>query len=252
MVAKRLKIILATLIFHFCFLISNSAIATEQSIDTITYLGEEFSLYNTPLDSFFSENPNLLPQSNTFSTSNWNGYYADYEIKFNQLFVKEIYIETYLSETEDLAINKNPNNKENNGFSKMKFPIIELTPVTNNIFPNKSNRLMHWYSGLIIILPKDESIFSVQNFQVFQIINGNISQSAFFNYQEFRTYLDKLSKKYQLHDGFDILLSDYKKQNPEIDPINILSFFLADSHYTEKVFLDFSHPIYINPKSTDF
>lgn len=63
---------------------------TAQIRDRFVYNGKEYFLQEELLEQFFKAFPEKLPEFTGFMTALWRGYVADFEVRENQLYIKEI------------------------------------------------------------------------------------------------------------------------------------------------------------------
>ena len=124
---KSLLIILLTLFF------GQRVFATAQSPDRIIYNGNEYALHSNPLESFFEKNPDKRPKGGIMSTALWRGYIATFEIRDNQLFLKDIKI--MVADTT-----KNENNRN-----------YTWKSVIDEVFPNQNEVKIDWLTGILVI-----------------------------------------------------------------------------------------------------
>jgi hypothetical protein len=72
---------------------------TSQCPEKIIYNGKEYKLHSNPMETYFKKYPDKRPKGGIRSTALWRGYVATYEVKNNQLFLKDIsVIEEYKHE----------------------------------------------------------------------------------------------------------------------------------------------------------
>lgn len=90
----------------FFLVISTGLFASEQSADLIIYEGKEYLIYDYLMETYFANNPNKKPKSNVISTGLRRGYEATYEIKENQLYLKDIIV--WVSDTTEIGFNPRP------------------------------------------------------------------------------------------------------------------------------------------------
>ncbi len=95
---------------------------TRQIRDRLIYNENEYGLNVELLERYFREFPNKKPESELKETALWRGYIATFEIKDQQLYVREI----------EIFKNADLNAK-----------------VVKDLFPN--NKKFDWFSGLIRI-----------------------------------------------------------------------------------------------------
>ncbi len=66
--------------------------ATPQEPDFLIYEGQEYPIYNEPLEFFFEKNPELRPKFCGGTSSLWRGYVAYIEVVEGELILKDVRI----------------------------------------------------------------------------------------------------------------------------------------------------------------
>ena len=82
-----------TLLFILIQSISNTVSATAQVPDILLYKGKEVSIFNNPLESYYSEDNRpefILDQEACLSTACWRGYIGKWEIYDDKLYLIEL------------------------------------------------------------------------------------------------------------------------------------------------------------------
>jgi len=106
--------------------------ATAQEGDVLLLDGKEYVIHTNPLEPFLAKNPGKLPKSNVIiSTSNWRGYFATWEVKNDQLLLKDIRI----------LVAKEGGLRSG----------TERRSVLSQVFPGRSDIFADWFTGNIII-----------------------------------------------------------------------------------------------------
>ena len=75
------------------------ASATSQIPDRLLFRGEKQALFVNPLEPFFSTHQERRPKSDVVSTALWRGYVASFEFKDSTLYVSDIEIEVWTTDT---------------------------------------------------------------------------------------------------------------------------------------------------------
>lgn len=151
------------------------AMATGQIADKIIYNGETYSLFTNPLEPFFEQHPDLRPECT--NTACWRGYVATFEIRDNQLVVKDVVIPHF--DRADSSIFK-------------------------GLFPEQEKVVVTWMSG-ILTLPCGELVNYVhmgygstyERYKLIQIDKGNLVQERDFTMQEYEDYRMAQYKAFQ-------------------------------------------------------
>ncbi|MDR2887010.1 MAG: hypothetical protein LBV26_03255 [Bacteroidales bacterium] len=139
---RTLFTILLTILF------TSKIFGTPQIPDKIIYNGKEYRLlHNTPMENYFKKYPDKNPQKGNIPllTGLWRGYVATFEIKGNQLYLKDIEVPT-----EGCIDNKS-------------YYGLSWKSVLNEIFPNTKLVKIDWMTGLLI-LPTGEIVEHEQRY----------------------------------------------------------------------------------------
>ena len=153
--------------------ISCNASATAQMPDKIIYKGKEYALHSNPMEEYFEKYPDKKPKRGIMSTALWRGYVAIFEVKDNQLLLKDIKI---MVENESL---------------KDKFS-TKWESVMMEIFPNQATIKIDWITGLLII-PHGKLVNYVhmgygstyENYILLEISKGELQKEKKFGYKEY-------------------------------------------------------------------
>ncbi len=184
--------------FLFLFLV-NKSYATAQEPDKIFYNGKEYKLFLNPLEEYFEKYPEKRPKSIIESTSLWRGYVASFELKDNQLFLKDIEIQ-YRDTTS------------------IKRRNIKWKSVLTDVFPDSSMLRLTWITGLFII-PKGKIIDYVhmgygstyEEYTILEIDNGSLKKAKDFNYKEYELFKYKQFEAYKLTEDYKKTKAEFKK-----------------------------------------
>lgn len=155
-------------------LTSANVFGTAQQPDVLIYEGEEYRLNSNPLEVLFQEKPNLRPESNFVTSTNWRGYQATFVIEDGSLYVR------------DVTHNR------------------PQKTIVNNLFPREPERILNWYSGVLTIpLGEQVDYFHMayatlyENYIMIRIVNGVVQEVANMNLDEFKAYKNRQHEAYQ-------------------------------------------------------
>ena len=193
-----MKNIMKTLLITALAVASSSlAFATLQIPDKIIYDGKKYKLLSNPLESYFEKNPGKRPEDTRQSTALWRGYVATFEIKDNQLYVKDIEIEIGL-----------PTYK--NGFH-----IGPWKSVMKKVFPKQKLVKADWVTELLIVQTRKVAGHgNIQEYDdiLLEIDKGKVIKTKTFkNAQEFDKFRKKQFQEYRKTDEYKHLRANYKK-----------------------------------------
>ena len=170
---------------------------TAQSPDKLLYNGKEYKLHTNPMESYFEKYPEKRPKSKMWSSALERGYVATFEIIDNQLYLKDIEIQTFKP------------------FKRHRFE-YEWKSVKNKVFPNQKLIKIDWVTGLLII-PYGEIVDYVhleygsiyEHYIILEIENGSLKKEKQLEYQEFVEFREK---QFQIYKETE----EYKKSKQEL------------------------------------
>jgi len=140
------------------FLSVNSTVfGSFQAPDRIIYSGKEYKLFGYPLESFFAKYPDKRPKVEIISTGLWRGYIATFEIKDNQLFLKDIEIQISTKDEKGNHINS-------------------WKSVLNDVFPNQELVKVDWITELLKFSSERYASSSMYDYTLLEIDNGNLKK----------------------------------------------------------------------------
>lgn len=196
--------------------------ATAQYPDEIIYNGKEYNLHSNPLEAYFEKNPDKRPKGGVMSTALWRGYVATFEVKDNQLFLKDIEIE-YHDTT-----------------SKESYP-YKWRSVIMKVFPDQKDIKIDWLTGLLVI-PYGKLVNYVhmgygstyKNYILLEIDKGDLKKEKRFKYKEYEKFKKRQFQVFKQTDEYKIIKAELQKDGSSDKFINS---FLRDfiTQYTSKI-----------------
>lgn len=196
--------------------------ATAQYPDKIIYNGKEFKLHSNPLETYFEKNPDKRPKGGIMSTALWRGYVATFEVKDNQLFLKDIEIQ-YHDTT-----------------SKESYP-YKWRSVINEVFPNNEKIKIDWLTGLLVI-PHGKLVNYVhmgygstyKNYILLEIDKGDLKKEKYFKYKEYEMFKERQFQVFKQTDEYKKIKADLQKDGSSDEFIDsFLRSFVTE--YTSKI-----------------
>jgi hypothetical protein len=162
---------------------ANTALATAQYPDKITYEGNEYGLHTNPMEPYFEKHPDKKPKGGVRSSALWRGYVATFEFRTNSLFLKDIEIEIW---------------KDGQKGTSWKSAKSEVVPEDNDL-------LVDWFTG-ILVLPQGDLVNYVHmgyesrysNYILLEVKSGIITDKRNFDckqYEQFRNHQFEAFKK---------------------------------------------------------
>ena len=164
---------------------------TVQYSDKIIYKGKECPLrtYPYPMENYFEKYPDKRPKSEGCWTSLWRGYVATFEIKDNQLFLKDIEIRIHTK-------NKRGDYRDS------------WESVIDEVFPNREILKIDWLtetltlrSGEIVDRIGYASIY--EHYTLLEIENGDLKNEKEFGHEEYKDFREKQFQACKSAAGFD-------------------------------------------------
>ncbi len=196
--------------------------ATAQYPDKIIYNGKEYSLHSNPLESYFEKNPDKRPKGGIMSTALWRGYVATFEVRDNQLFLKDIEIE-YQDTTSKESYN------------------YKWRSVINEVFPDQKNIKIDWLTGLLVI-PHGKLVNYVhmgygstfKNYILLEIDKGDVKKEKRFKYKDYERFKEKQFQAFKQTEDYKRIKADLQKDGSTDEFIDsFLRSFVTE--YTSKI-----------------
>ncbi|HTJ49673.1 MAG TPA: hypothetical protein VL443_09485 [Cyclobacteriaceae bacterium] len=191
--------------------------ATAQYPDKVIYNGKEYSLQSNPLESFFKENPDKLPKSEIVSTALWRGYVATFEVRDNQLYVKDIEIE--VSDT-----------------SSTRTSSFKWKSVLNEVFPGQKEVKVEWITGLLV-MPYGKIVNYVhmgygstyEFYTLLEFEKGNLVREKNFKYDEYEKFKERQFQAFKMTEDYKRLKARLQKKDDSDESIDsFLRSFVTD------------------------
>jgi hypothetical protein len=184
------------------------AFATAQYPDKIFYNGKEYNLNSNPLESYFDKNPTKRPKSNIMSSALWRGYVATFEVKENQLFLKDIEVEYH-----------DTTSKESNE--------VKWRSVINEVFPNQEEVKIDWFTGLLVI-PHGDLVNYVhmgygstyKNYILLEIDKGDLTREKRFKYKEYEKFKEKQFEAFKQTEEYEKIKADLQEDDTSDESID--------------------------------
>lgn len=201
--------------------ICTNLFATAQAPDKIIYKGIVYSLYNYPLEDYFKKNPDKRPKSEVMSTGLTRGYVATFEVRENQLFLKDIKI-GYVDTT---AIQS----------SRYKWQ-----SVLNDVFPNQKDIKIDWLTGLLEIPHGEILKYGItgygknNNYILLEIFKGDLKKEKHLNYIEYEKFKERQFQAFKQTDEYLKIKYDFQNKGTSDKHIDshLRSFIIE---YTSKI-----------------
>lgn len=209
------------LMFFLTFLIAQNVLATAQEPDKIIYHGKEYGLYSNPLQSFFEKNPDRLPQNEVRSSALWRGYVATFEVIENELYVKDIQMQY-----RDTISKVHP---------------FGWKSVLNKVFPNKKERKLDWFTGVLVI-PHGKLVSYVhmgyastyKKYKLLEMDQGVLHKELNMNHRKYKKFKELQFKLFQKTDEYKKLKDEMLKKG---DTEEFIDSFLRSyvTKYTNEI-----------------
>ncbi len=179
--------------------IGTNLFATAQEPDKIIYKGKLYMLFSNPLEKYFEKYPDKRPKSASMSTALWRGYIATFEVRENQLFLKDIEIE-YLDTTS----------KERTEY--------KLQSVLNEVFPNQKEVKIDWLTGLLVI-PRGKMKNYVhmgygstfKKYTLLEISKGDLKKEKHLSYKQYEKFKERQFQAFRQTDEYLKIKNDLQK-----------------------------------------
>ena len=186
---------------------------TKQIKDILHFDRNEYTLNVELLESYFSDHLERRPRPRVMMTALWRGYVATFEIKNDELFVKDLEIFTNLEKWATES-------------------------VLDKAFPD--SKKLTWFSGLVRIDEyrgeyDDEKPGSI--FKFLEIRNGNLIKLRSLSYEELQLFKNEQFALFKQSGNYDPILSHLKNKGMTDEKAND---FIAENilEYTKEVLVD--------------
>ncbi|MDZ4845374.1 MAG: hypothetical protein SH857_07465 [Chitinophagales bacterium] len=187
---------------------------TKQISDILICNEREYYLNRSPLEPFFKKFADKKLETKTVCTALWRGYFATYEIKDNQLYVRDLEILSGVS--------------------------LEMESILGKIFPN--NGKYEWYSGLIRIDDfrgefDEEEPSSM--FEFLEILKGDFIKKRTMSYEELQIFKKLQFDYFKRTEEYQEVFSMWKNNNKGMEDSKIdetIAEYILN--YTREVFAD--------------
>ena len=209
---------------------------TPQASDIIFYKGRKYKLHTNPLEKYFEKFPDKRPdlfliEEIIITSANWRGYVATFEIRDNQLYLKDIEIQIRETENRRGYINKS---------------------ILNDVFPNQDFVKVDWMTGLLV-LPSGRMVEYVhmgyastyRRYTLLEIDNGNLKNVKKFRRKNYEKFKEKQFQAFKKTDEYIKIKADLQKNFRDIGmDIDIddefIDAFLRDFvvEYTSKILIE--------------
>jgi len=190
---------LSTLILFIC--VNMAVFGTIQKPDKIIYNGKEYALHSNPMESYFEKYPDKRPRREEMSTALWRGYVATFEVKDNQLYLKDIEIQ------------------DGDTIDAKGYRVSKWTSVLNEVFPNQEFVKVDRFTGLLV-LPEGEMgdyahtgyASTYEHYILLEFENGNLKRKKLFGYEEYEEFKEKQFQAFKKTDEYRELKENFKKK----------------------------------------
>lgn len=211
----------------FTIFISSTVFGTAQYPDKIIYNGKIYRLHSNPMESYFEKYPDKRPERGIMSTALWRGYVATFEIKDNQLYLKDIEI-----------IVRDTTSKEN---YKTKWE-----SVLNETFPNQELMKIDWMTGLLV-LPYGKMVNYVhmgygstyKRYILLEIEKGNLKKEKQFGYKQYEKFKEKQFHAFKETEEYEKIKTEIKEEEEGDYNDEFIDSFLRNFiiEYTSKILI---------------
>jgi len=174
----QFRIVVLIVVLFAC---SSVAFGTAQSPDILIYKGQEYPIYNEPMELYFAKNPERRPKFCGGRSDLWRGYVAYIEVVDDQLILKDIRIHT-VNPADPLCLK----------YSKL-----------SEVAPDGKPFKLDWYSGSLTAAYGEHigdldfyNVWKVwEKYTLFDIQKGVLKNVRHFTNAEYQTYLEKIDRK---------------------------------------------------------
>ena len=209
---------------------SSSVLGTPQIPDNIIYKGNKYELfYSFPMESYFKKYPDKRPSRGSYvsSTGLWRGYCATFQIKDNQLYLKDIGI------WDGEIINE-----------KGKVIGPNFKSVMNEVFPNQKLVKVNWVTGLFV-LPVGKANINVpygaypiyENYIILEMENGILKREKEFSNEDYEVFKKEQFEAFKKTEEYEKLKVKLKRKNTTDEKVDsMIQFSIIE--YSTKILVE--------------
>jgi len=222
---RVLFVILVTVFFSIRIL------GTPQTPDNIIYNGIIYKLLHVyPMESFLKKHPDKHPKKDLFFTSTAlsRGYLATFEIKGNQLYLKDIIINT---------VDSTSNSKD---YVKIQKSVM------SEVFPNQTLVKINWVTGLFV-LPAGKKIegpkayvdysSTYEKYIVLEMEKGILKREKELSYSEYEIFRQEQFEAFKKTDEYEKIKANLlKKRFTEKDINELVQYQIFE--YSSKILVE--------------
>ncbi len=161
-----------------------SVFATGQAPDQVIYNGKEFYLLANPLENYFEQHPDKRPNEEIHSTGLTRGYIATFEIRENQLFLKDIII---------MCIDTT---------SKDRYAYYRKS-VLSEVFPDQENIKITWLTGIIFMSEINNIEPPKEKYVLLKINKGDVITYKHINARKYKRIKNRQIRALLKNDKFE-------------------------------------------------
>lgn len=203
----------------------SSVFATAQIPDKIIIEGKEYKLHSNPLEEFFEKYPEKRPRGGIGSTALWRGYVATFEVKNDELYLKDIAVQERDKEAKD------------------SFKTIWRS-VKSEVFPEKDEVKIDWITGILVIpYGKIKNYVhmgygsSYSKYILLEIEKGSVNEVRKLKYKQYEVFKQKQFEAFKQTEEYKNMVKELKEKEDHND--QFIESFLKSYviSYTSK-FLD--------------
>ncbi len=207
------------MILCLALLAAPAANATAQMSDLLILDGKEFRLNTNPLEAELERKQWKPPEEAAISSANWRGYVATWEVKVNQLLLKDVTI-----------LAKDPKQPEE----------WVRKSILGDLYPGAPEIPASWYSGALIVPDGKMTHYvhmgygsSYDHYQILRVRAGEVIERLSLNGAEFEAYKEKKFAEFMKTDAFKKAHADIRKEGDGLDEQQTLDFmksFFAEQY----------------------
>lgn len=188
------------LILSFLLGIILQSYGTAQIPDKIIYKGRTYKLHSNPLDKYFERYPEKKPKRGIISTALWRGYVATFEVKREEVYLKDVKIEI--------------RNKD----SEKQFDTKWIS-VKDQIIPQGTGIKIDWLNE-ILILPYGKMVNYVHlgygstysKYILLEVENGTVNRIKKINHEGFVEFKHRQFQEFKKSEKYIEIVEQMKKE----------------------------------------
>ena len=186
-----LKILFTTFLI---VVFTSKVFGSTQNPEKVIYNGQIYNMYYIfPLEIYFDKFPDKFPKKGIRSSALQRGYIATFEIKDNQLYIKDIEVDVFYDKMKNKEMTLKEGRPKN--IKDIYNREWKRVSVFNDVFPNQELVKVDWFSGRLVLsygkVVTRSFTPTFENYIFLEIENGNLKSEEHLTNEEYENLRKK-------------------------------------------------------------